>query len=105
MIPIEEKVEARMKELYNIAKNNKESVKPKRSMFGGAKCPKCNEKLQKESIKEMVHAGPEASEFVNKIINDAELPPGFYNVKLESFTCQCGYQFVQLDLDTVGSGG
>ncbi|MFH1088007.1 MAG: hypothetical protein V1737_05420 [Chloroflexota bacterium] len=93
--------EAKVQTLYDLAASMKESDKPKRSLFS-VKCPKCGEKLRKESLKETIYSGAGATEFANKVAADAKFPEGVYILKLDHFTCNCGYEFARSKVDTLG---
>jgi hypothetical protein len=58
-------------------------------------------KLKKKSVTHPVFAEEGAEGFATQVVNDNELPPGFYSLTIDSFTCDCGYVFAERQLDKV----
>lgn len=36
-----------------------------------------------------------------KILKAADVAPGVYNIKIDRFGCQCGYEFAKANIDPV----
>lgn len=87
----------RIKELYPLVLSSRQTPPPKQSLFSW-KCPKCGNKLGKESINDMVYSGEGATEFIKKVISDAGLEPGLHKLLIDHFTCKCGYEFAKEDI-------
>jgi hypothetical protein len=78
--------------LYNLAANHAKLEKPRRALFG-RKCPKCESKLSKNTTKELLLGD---SEFVNRVLKEASLPPGSYFLTIDHYTCnKCSYEFAE----------
>lgn len=90
----------KMEELYTLAVKTAQSPKPKQVLLVW-KCPKCNSKLRKKSLKEMALAGEGGSEFVNRIVSEAGNPPGVYTLSINHFVCKCGYQFAKVEIEPI----
>jgi len=99
---VEEKIK-KLEELCALAVNGTETTRPKRALFG-LKCPKCGGKLAKDSAKAMVLVGEEGSEIINKVVTEAQYGPGVYTVKVDHFTCGCGYEFFKTDVSEPAGG-
>jgi hypothetical protein len=91
--------EEKLQKLYSLAMNSAQSLPPKRALFAW-KCPKCGGKLDRESLKEMIFAGEGGSEFANKVISEAGLPQGVYNLRIDHFTCKCDYEFAKRTIES-----
>jgi predicted RNA-binding Zn-ribbon protein involved in translation (DUF1610 family) len=87
----------RIKELYPLVLSCKQTPPPKQSLFSW-KCPKCGNKLAKESINDMIFSGEGAEEFIKKVISDAGLEPGLHKLLIDHLTCKCGYEFAKEDI-------
>lgn len=85
--------EEKLQKLYSLAMST-QPLLPKRSLFAW-KCPKCGGKLDKESVGDRIYAGEGGTEFANKVISDGGFDPAIYNLKIDHFTCKCGYEFAQ----------
>ncbi len=85
----------KLEKLYIVAVNSAQSPQPKRALLG-SKCPKCDSKLRKEAVKEMIFSGEGGTEFAKKVVSDAGFPPSLYELSIEHFTCpKCGYDYAK----------
>ncbi len=76
-----------IKQLYDVAIKSAKTSPPKRSLFSGAKCPKCATKLQKGSEKMLIVTGEAGSAFVNEVAAQLNLEVGAYNLSVEHYKC------------------
>ena len=94
----------RIAELYDLATKSANSARPKRVLFSW-KCPKCNGNLNKESVKELAYLAEggteEGNEIIKKILTEAKIDPGVYYLKLNHFSCKCGYEFARTNIEPV----
>jgi hypothetical protein len=87
--------ESKIEKLYMVSTNCIKSEQPKRSLLS-LKCPKCDTKLDKESVEERIFVGKGGTEFANKVGTDAELTLGVYNLHIDHFVCKnCSYEFAK----------
>ena len=93
--------EKAIKQLYDVAMKSAKTSPPKRSLFSGAKCPKCGAKLQKGAEKLLVVTGGTASPFVNEVAVHLELDQGAYNLSVEHYKCPCGYEYAKVIADAI----
>ena len=89
-----------VKKLYERSKSGEWPLRPKQTIFRW-KCPKCNGKLNKKSVKAPLYAEAGGNEFADRVINDHNVPPGLYNITMDHFTCSCGYEYISAKLDPV----
>lgn len=88
-----------VKKLYEQKKTINPDVPPKQT-FTGWKCPKCGNKLKKESVSHPIFFEEGGSDgFVNMVAKDHGVPFGLYNMTMEHLTCKCGYEFYHSKLD------
>ena len=90
-----------VKKLYQQKKIAQPDLPPKQT-FWGWKCPKCGNKLKKESVSHplFVEEGG-TDEFTNMVAKDHALAPGLYSLTMEQLTCNCGYGFYNSRFDQV----
>ena len=101
-----EETAAKTEKLYALAEKSAQTPKPKHTLFSW-KCPKCGEKLAKESLVEMIKTtapgtalvGETGSEFEKKVLRDAGLELGVYNLKIKHFSCKCGYDYTTASVE------
>lgn len=87
----------KMDEWFTLSQRSVQSVKPVRSLFGW-KCPKCGSKLSKKSLKEIIVAFEESNDFVKRVVKERQLEPGgVYELTINHFICQCGYESAEAD--------
>jgi predicted RNA-binding Zn-ribbon protein involved in translation (DUF1610 family) len=89
-----------IKKLYERRKSGEWPLQPKQTIFRW-KCPKCNGKLSKKSVKAPLYAEAGGNEFANNVISDYGVLPGLYNITMDHFTCSCGYEYISAKLDKV----
>lgn len=97
-----------LEKLYNVSLNSANSPQPKKS-FLSVKCPKCDKKLKKKSVKEIVFqdtsgtnvSSEKANAFAAKVIKDAGMDPGVYGLSIEYFSCQCGYEYARSNVGPI----
>ncbi len=86
--------------LYDLAVKSVGSPQPKH-IFLSWKCPKCDSKLNKKSVKETIVVGG-GIEFASKVGKDAKLSEGVYSLSIDHFTCKCTYGFAKARVDVFG---
>jgi rubredoxin len=89
-----------VQKLYERRKSGEFSLPPKQGLVRW-KCPKCNGKLNKKSVKAPLYAEAGGNEFADRVINDHNVLPGLYNITMDHFTCSCGYEYISAKLDPV----
>ncbi len=93
--------EEKLEKLYDTVEKTAQAPHPKRSLFG-MKCPKCGNKLSKETAKGTIFDGEGGTAFAKKVTAKAQLPVGVYTLAIEHFKCkQCDYEFAEADVSTV----
>ena len=95
----------KLKQLYDIAMKMGDTPPPKRA-FLASKCPKCGAKLNKESVKELIVGVQGENQFINKIVADAALAPGAYNIYIDHYTCpNKDYEYAKRTIEEVSDAG
>ena len=89
-----------VKRFYKLYKDCEKNTPPRQTIFRW-KCPQCNQKLNKESVKTPLFAEEGGKEFSNQVCEDYSVPPGLYNISMDHFTCSCGYDYIAIKLDKV----
>jgi len=89
-----------VKKLYEQSKSFASTPAPKQG-FTGTKCPKCGAKIKKTSVKQPLYADEGGKEFANTVIDDFKSKSGLYSLSIDSYKCDCGYEYIGTKLDWV----